>query len=252
MANHSFEVIPVLDLKSGRAVAALAGDRDHYQPVRSILHATSNPLDLARAFRETLDLRTLYLADLDSIAGSAAAVSLYEDLISIDLHLMVDAGLRNLRSAGRLLDLDPASCTIVAGLETLVGPRALAEILAKIGPERTILSLDLVSGRPRIATPGAWKSNDPIEIAHEAVEHGARRLLLLDLARVGTGRGVGTLSLLSRIRADHPEVQVSAGGGIAGIADVLKLKDSGASAALVASAFHDGRIGPRELALLVG
>jgi phosphoribosylformimino-5-aminoimidazole carboxamide ribotide isomerase len=252
MANHSFEVIPVLDLKSGRAVAALAGDRDHYQPVRSILHATSNPLDLARAFRETLDLRTLYLADLDSIAGSAAAVSLYEDLISIDLHLMVDAGLRNLRSAGRLLDLDPASSTIVAGLETLDGPRALAEILAKIGPERTILSLDLVGGRPRIATPGAWKSNDPIEIVHEAVGQGARRLLLLDLVRVGTGRGVGTLTLLSQIRAEHPEVQVSAGGGIAGIADVLMLRDSGASAALVASAFHDGRIGPRELARLIG
>ncbi len=252
MANHSFEVIPVLDLKSGRAVAALAGNRDHYQPVRSILHATSNPLDLARAFRETLDLRSLYLADLDSIAGSAAALSLYEDLISIDLHLMVDAGLHNLRSAGRLLELDPACCTLVAGLETLDGPRALAEILAKIGPERTILSLDLVSGRPRIATPGAWKSNDPIEIVREAVEQGARRLLVLDLARVGTGRGVGTLSLLSQIRAVHPEVQVSAGGGITAIEDVLMLRDFGASAALVASAFHDGRIGRRELALLIG
>ncbi len=242
----------MLDLKSGRAVAALAGNRDHYQPVRSILHASSNPLELARAFRETLDLRTLYLADLDSIAGSGSAVPLYENLISIGLHLMVDAGLRNLRSAGRLLDLDPASSTIVAGLETLDGPHALAEILAKIGPARTILSLDLVSGRPRTPTPGAWKSDDPISIAREAIEHGARRLLLLDLARVGTGRGLGTLSLLPRILAEHPEVQVSAGGGIAGIEDVLKLKDSGASAALVASAFHDGRIGRRELALLDG
>ena len=74
MTNNSFEVIPVLDLKNGRAVAAFAGQRDHYQPVRSILHATSNPLDLARAIRETLGLRTLYLADLDAIAGNAPAV----------------------------------------------------------------------------------------------------------------------------------------------------------------------------------
>ena len=116
------------------------------------------------------------------------------------------------------------SSTIVAGLETLDGPHALAEILAKIGADRTIFSLDLVNGRPRIATPGAWKSDDPIELAHQAIEQGARRLLLLDLARVGTGRGLGTLSLLSQIRAAHPEVQVSAGGGIAGIAEVLELK----------------------------
>ncbi len=251
MANHSFEVIPVLDLKNGRAVAALAGNRDHYQPVRSILHATSNPLDLARAIRETLGLRTLYLADLDAIAGNAPAVALYENLISIGFHLMVDAGLRNLRSAAWLLDLVPKTSTIVAGLETLDGPHALAETLAKIGADRTILSLDLVNGRPRIATPRAWKSLEPIEIAHQAIEQGARRLLLLDLARVGTGRGLGTCRLLSQIRVDHPEVQVSAGGGIAEIADVLELRRSGASAALVASALHDGRIGWRELALLV-
>jgi phosphoribosylformimino-5-aminoimidazole carboxamide ribotide isomerase len=124
-------------------------------------------------------------------------------------------------------------------------------MLVKIGADRTILSLDLVHGRPRMATPRAWKSDDPIEIAHQAIEQGARRLLLLDLARVGTGRGLGTSRLLSRIRTDHPEVQVSAGGGIAGIADVLELKVSGASAALVGTALHDGRISRRELALLV-
>ena len=98
----------------------------HYQPVRSILHATSDPLELARAVRETLGLRTLYLADLDAIAGNAPDVALYENLISIGFHLIVDAGLRNLRSALWLLDLDPESSTIVAGLETLDGPDALA------------------------------------------------------------------------------------------------------------------------------
>ncbi len=241
----------MLDLKNGRAVAALAGNRDHYQPVRSILHATANPLDLARAFRETLGLHTLYLADLDAIAGNAPAIGLYENLISSGFHLIVDAGLRNLQSAGWLLDLDPKASTIVAGLETLDGPNALAEILAEIGADRAILSLDLVIGRPRFAMPRAWKSDEPIEIANHAIEQGVRRLLLLDLARVGTGQGLGTCRLFSQIRVDHPEVQISAGGGIAGIADVLELRDSAASAALVASALHDGRISRRELALLV-
>jgi phosphoribosylformimino-5-aminoimidazole carboxamide ribotide isomerase len=252
MTNNSFQVIPVLDLKNGRAVAAVAGQRDHYQPVRSILHVTSDPFELAVALREVLGLHTLYLADLDSIAGNAPDFALYDKLISSGFHLIIDAGLRNLKSAGRLLELDRSSSTIVAGLETLDDPGVLGEIIEKLGAERTMFSLDLFNGRPRIAMPGAWKSDNPLDLVHEVIEQGARRLLLLDLARVGTGRGLGTLSLLSQIRADHREVQISAGGGISGITQILELKDAGACAALVASAFHDGRIGPSELAALAG
>ncbi len=252
MTNNSFQVIPVLDLKNGCAVAAIAGLRDHYQPVRSILHASSDPLELARALRDTLGLRALYLADLDAIAGSPPDVALYEKLIETGSHLIVDPGLRDLESAGRLLELDRASSAIVAALETLDGPIALREMIEELGAERTVFSLDLFNGRPRIAMPGAWKSTDPLDLAHEAIELGIRRLLLLDLARVGTGRGPGTLTLLSQIRAHHPDIQLIAGGGISRLSEVLELKAQGACAALVASALHDGRIGPHEIAALAG
>ena len=120
----------------------------------------------------------------------------------------------------------------------------------ELGEERTIFSLDLFEGRPRIAAPAAWKSALPRELARQAIEHGVRHILLLDLARVGTGQGLGTQSLFAQIRADHPGVRVSAGGGIARIEDVIELKDAGAWGVLVASALHDGRIGPAELARL--
>jgi phosphoribosylformimino-5-aminoimidazole carboxamide ribotide isomerase len=247
MTNNSFQVIPVLDLKAGRAVHAVAGQRAYYQPVQSILHASSDPLDLAAALRELLGLRTLYLADLDAIAGNAPHVALYQKLISSGFYLIVDAGLRNLRSAARLLALDRASSAIVAGLETLESPGALAEIAHELGPGRTIFSLDLDEGRPRKPARSTWKSNDSLELASEAIECGVRHVLLIDLARVGTGRGSGTKGLIAQIRASHPEVRVSAGGGISGIAEVLDLKNTGASAVLVASALHDGQIGRPEL-----
>ena len=133
MTNSSFQIIPVLDLKGGRAVHAVAGRRAHYQPVQSILHATSDPLELAAALRKLLGLRALYLADLDAIAGDAPDLALYQKLISIGFHLIVDAGLRDLRSAERLLVLDRSSSAIVAGLETLEGPGALSEIVQRAG-----------------------------------------------------------------------------------------------------------------------
>jgi phosphoribosylformimino-5-aminoimidazole carboxamide ribotide isomerase len=243
----SFQIIPVLDLKGGRAVHAVAGRRAYYQPVQSILHPTSDPLKLAAALREHLGLRTLYLADLDAIAGDAPNVALYQKLISSGFYVIVDAGLRDLRSAEHLLALDQPSSEIVAGLETLESPGALGEIVHELGAGRTIFSLDLDEGRPRKPARSAWKSDVCFELASEAIECGVRHVLLLDLARVGTGRGLGTNRLIAQIRATYPEVRVSAGGGISGIAEVLNLKNAGVSAVLVASALHDGRIGPQEV-----
>ena len=159
----------MLDLKGGRAVHAVAGQRAYYQPVQSILHATSDPLELATALRENLGLDTLYLADLDAIAGDAPDLTLYQKLIASGFYLIVDAGLRDLRSAKRLLALDRSSSAIVAGLETLEGPDDLREIVHEVDAARTIFSLDLDEGRPRKPETSGWKSDDPFELASEAI-----------------------------------------------------------------------------------
>jgi len=247
MARIPFPVIPVLDLKTGHAVHAVGGRRDHYQPIRSILHATSDPIVLARAFRDTLGLHTLYLADLDAIDGLSRNLAVYGGIISLGIHLVVDSGVCDVDSAAPLLELDDSSCTIVAGLETVRGPRELGEIVVRAGAERVIFSLDLFDGRPRMAARADWAADDPGELAREAIAHGVCQILLLDLARVGTGRGLGTDGLMASIRQAHPRVRLSVGGGISRIEEVLALRNAGAATVLVGSALHDGRIGAREL-----
>ena len=77
-----------------------------------------------------------------------------------------------------------------------------------------------------------------------------RRLLLLDLSRVGTGRGIGTLDLVVELRRIDPRVEISVGGGIAGIDEVIAIRDQGAAAVLIGSALHDGRIGRQQISSL--
>jgi phosphoribosylformimino-5-aminoimidazole carboxamide ribotide isomerase len=231
-------ILPVLDLLGGRVVRGVAGRRQEYRPVVSCLTSSTRPLDVARALRERLGLDELYVADLDAIAGQEPAFATFATLQQEGFRLWVDAGVDGPERM-RLL-ADAGISTLIAGLETLAGARALADIL-RIHGERVVFSLDLCAGRA-LTKPGAWEETDAWALASRAVALGVRHLLVLDLARVGVGTGTGTEELCARLVKAFPQVEVNAGGGVRGRDDLCRLRDCGVQAVLVASALHDGRL----------
>ena len=159
--------------------------------------------------------------------------------------------MRDMENVLPLLEVEVA--TVIVGLETLRGPAALAEILHRIDPARIVFSLDLRGGRLIIANGASWASANPENLVEEVMSIGVRRILLLDLAQVGRSQGTGTRLLLDRLvtryataRGGHLNWIV--GGGISEVAEIESLGEAGASAVLVGSALHDGRIGSIELA----
>jgi phosphoribosylformimino-5-aminoimidazole carboxamide ribotide isomerase len=238
-------IIPVLDVRRGRAVHARGGRRDDYLPVRSTLRRGSAPLALAAATRDALGLRELYLADLAAIEGEPPDTGLYRGLAGLGLEVWADAGLREGTDAASLLEAGVGR--LVAGLETVAGPRGLRSLVEAAGTPRVVFCLDLREGRPVVASRADWGTDDPRGIAERAIREGVRSVILLDLARVGSGRGPGTDHLLGPLAREFPAVEWIVGGGIAGRDDLKRLADAGASAALVASAIHDGRIGPTDI-----
>ena len=135
----------------------------------------------------------------------------------------------------------PGVTGIVAGLESLTGPALLADLLRRIGPERLIFSLDLQAGKP-LTNSAEWHDKSAEQIAKMALHLGVRRMIVLDLAQVGVGEGVSTLSLCRRLRGKNSGLELISGGGVRGEDDLQSLFDAGCNAALVASALHDGRI----------
>ncbi len=239
-------VMPVLDLSRGQAVHAVAGDRAHYAPVQTSLHPTSDPLGLARAFRDVLGLRSLYLADLDAIGGGPPALDLYQALNRLGLELWVDAGLRD--EAQVLPLVDQGVTGLVAGSETLRGAEALFRIVDRAGPRRVVFSLDLKGDRPILAPDADWESREPTGLVRQAVGVGARRILFLDLARVGLGSGLPSRGVDSATFLRAGDVEVWIGGGVAGRDDLNLAERAGVSTILVGSALLDGRIVPGDLA----
>jgi phosphoribosylformimino-5-aminoimidazole carboxamide ribotide isomerase len=236
-------ILPVLDVSGDVVVRGVAGRRAEYRPIVSRLSPSSRPRDVADAFRHHFGLDELYLADLDAIGGAAPALSLYGELRDAGFRLWVDSGLHD-ADAGPLVQAGVE--TVVAGLETLPGPKTLEQLCRNWG-ERVVFSLDLRDSQP-LGNVSAWDGSDAWSVASRAVAAGVRRVLVLDLARVGVNAGSGTEELCARLVRTYPGVQVAAGGGVRDRADLERLRAVGVQVVLVASALHDGKLTREDLA----
>ena len=232
-------MIPVLDLRAGRAVLAQGGRREAYAPVRSLLvpgGSAGDPLALARAYRDLLGCDEWYVADLDALAGGAVQSALVGALAGLGGRLLVDAAVAGPERARELVATGAAR--VVVGLETLPSFGALAAVARAIGPGRVAFSLDLRDG---VVLAEAPLSGTPLELANAAVTAGAGAIIVLDLARVGSGQGVDSV-LVGALRRAHPQVDLLAGGGIGTARELERLAGAGLDGALVATALHDGRV----------
>jgi phosphoribosylformimino-5-aminoimidazole carboxamide ribotide isomerase len=240
-------ILPVLDIQGGVVVRGVGGRRHEYRPLVSRLTASCQPLDVAEAFRAHFGLEELYLADLDAIAGAPPAISIYDVLRCQGFRLWVDAGFRTEQDAMRVAI--EGRMGLVVGLETVVHPFELHKLCRDV-PDRVVFSLDLKDGVP-LGDVSRWRHTDAAGIAGQAIGYGLRRLIVLDLARVGGGGGTGTCALCRELKDHHPRVEFFAGGGVRGLADLWRLQDAGVSGALVASALHDGHLKPGDVASLM-
>lgn len=225
----------MLDLMGGRAVWARGGVRAAYAPVRSALvRGASDAVALAQAFHGTLGCDECYVADLDAIMGAPPQFELMRLLAGVGSRLLADVGTASPAQAGNVLAA--GADRVIVGSETLPSFDLLAPIIRAHGRERVVFSLDLRGGRP--VSP---HREEPLALVNEAVRSGISAVIVLDLARVGSGEGVD-LALGAAIRRAHPNLELLIGGGIASPHDLVSAAAAGYDGALVASALHDGRL----------
>ena len=195
----------------------MRGERERYRPL-------GDPLALARRFGRD----ELYVADLDAIAGGPLQAATIASLAR-EARIMVDAGVSDPEGARALLELGVDR--VVVGTETLADADALLP--------GAVLSVDLHDGRvlsrdPRLAGLSALDA-----VARLA---GPREVIVLDLARVGTGSGPD-VALIAELHAAFPELSLLAGGGVRDGDDLRALAEAGAAGALVGTALLRGQLG---------
>ena len=228
----------MIDLKSGLAVHARAGNRDSYQPLPLF---DADPVRVAERYLQ-LGLAGLYVADLDAIVRHAEPDRQLEPIIETvgsDQSILIDVGWRGDESPSAeqklrsLVALTP-SVQIIAASESARGVNALRKLADLIGVSRIQLGLDYRQSRwvSHHVTESEW-----CEVA-EAI--GINKTTLLDVSAVGQGTGPleGVLSACRKVRRRYPEWQVTSGGGIRDTRDVETLVEAGCDRCLVATMLH--------------
>ena len=243
-------IIPVIDLRAGRAVHGRAGERAAYRAVVSRLGGgpadLSDPRALLLACVRHLRPSLVYVADLDRIEGRGDNDEVLQRLLEAAPRttFLWDGGLTGTAALGRA----PRNGRIapVIGTETLLGLEQLAGQRRPSTGRRPVLSLDLSDGGVVARVPAVSRLGE-LDLLKEAARRGVRAAILLLLRGVGTSAGLPRERLL-RLRAAAPQLELYAGGGIAGLEDLAFLRQAGFSGALLATALHDGRILPEDLA----
>jgi len=274
------EIIPVIDVKGGVAVAAVRGDRARYRPLESPLAASADPVAVAQGLSALFPFATLYVADLDGIEGRGSDLATQQRLAASwpGRELWIDDGSTGppAPGAGASASLHGEEAKNVAapsplpersrapragegaGTDPLIKSERLDPMIKShvLGSESLTTLDDYHRGRER-AGPAAPLSLDfrgdqfigPPALLGDAALW-PDRVIVMTLARVGSNEGPD-LERLAAIVARAGARRVYAAGGVRDSRDLIALREAGAAGALVATALHGGSIERDDLARLV-
>lgn len=237
------EIYPVLDLRGGKAVHAVAGQRHQYQPVQSRLTTSSDPVDLLKAMQDRLGLNQFYIADLDGIQHHRPDWPQLRRLAETGATLMIDAGFRTLQDAS-LLEANGVAARAILGTESFEDLDAVTSEHFAGG----IISVDLRNGLLQLAGRSAETHQETDALIESLVQRGFRDIIVLDVAAVGTNQGIPTLPLIQDMQRRCPGARFITGGGVRSEACLQNAQKAGVHGLLVASAIHNGTLGRAELA----
>ncbi len=225
-------LVPVIDLLNGLVVHAKQGLRQSYLPVQSCLTSSADPVEMVKALLDLHLFKTIYIADLNAIQNQGNNWDIITFLRQSfpDCEFWLDAG--------KFFSTSINNLTGIIGSESFENFEELSRILNN--QENQILSLDFQNNS--LLGPANILQNTQLW---------PHRIIIMNLQSVGSNAGpdINHFQSVSRLSENH---KYYAAGGIRNLEDLVVLRETGASGALIATALHNGVLGKVELELMGG
>ncbi|MEQ8702520.1 MAG: 1-(5-phosphoribosyl)-5-[(5-phosphoribosylamino)methylideneamino]imidazole-4-carboxamide isomerase [Phaeodactylibacter sp.] len=231
--------IPAIDIIEGKCVRLTQGDYAQKKIYNE------DPLEVAKAY-EAHGLQRLHLVDLDG--AKAKQIVNYKVLEKLaqqtGLHIDFGGGLKSdddLRIA-----FESGAQQVTGGTIAVKQPAVFESWLQRFGSARIILGSDVKDGK--IAVSG-WQEQSEQELfpfLEDYVAKGVKYTICTDVSKDGLLEGTA-LPLYGEIRAEFPELQLIASGGITDLEELDELESIGCFGAIIGKAIYENKISLKAL-----
>ncbi len=232
-------LFPAIDLKDGECVRLKLGDMEQATTYNT------DPADQARAF-EAQGFEWLHVVDLNgAFAGQSINGSAVESILKATGNpVQLGGGIRTLEHIESWLAKGLAR--VILGTVAVRDPD-LVKQACRLFPGKIAVGIDARGGK--VAVEG-WAEASELgaeELAHRFEGAGVAAIVYTDIDRDGVLAGINWQSTLEL--ADAVDIPVIASGGLASMADILRMTMPDAArleGAISGRALYDGRIDPEE------
>ena len=225
-------IIPAIDLRDGKCVRLIQGQYDHQ------INYEDDPVKQAQEF-SLAGAQWLHIVDLD---GARVGRPVNTDTISAiaaleQFKIEVGGGIRDEASIQQLLD--------IGAERVIIGTKAVSDFewfgeMAEKFSGKIVLGLDARGSK--VATHG-WtqdSATDLLEFATEAAKLPLAAIIYTDITKDGMMTGPNFERTKALVQA--VDVGVVASGGVSQIADIKKLAELGAEAAIIGRSLYEGTL----------
>ena len=239
-------LFPAIDLKDGQCVRLKLGD----MATATVYNA--DPAAQAKAF-ENQGFRWLHVVDLNgAFEGQSVNGAAVEAILKATKNpVQLGGGIRTLAHIESWLGKGLAR--VILGTVAVRDP-ALVKEACLLFPGKVAVGIDAKGGKVAVEGWAEASSLGVIELARKFEGAGVAAIVYTDIDRDGVLTGINWESTIEL--ADAVSIPVIASGGLASIADIVRLTMPDAKkleGAISGRALYDGRIDPAEaLAILAG
>lgn len=232
-------IIPAIDIIDGKCVRLTQGDYSQKKVYNE------DPLEVAKAFADA-GITRLHLVDLDGARAKHIVNHKVLERIASKTNLHIDFGGGLKKDDDLRIAFECGARQITGGTVAVKDPDLFLSWLERFGPERIILGADVKNGK--IAVSG-WEEESQEELLpflERYLAAGVRYAICTDVSKDGLLAG-SARELYAEIRAEFPDLQLIASGGVTAIEEVEELREIGCFGAIIGKAIYEGRISLKDL-----
>lgn len=234
-------LFPAIDLKDGACVRLKLGLMD----AATVYNA--DPAAQAREFRDA-GFSHLHVVDLNGAfegkAVNGGAVEAIVAAVGADMKIQLGGGIRTLADIERWLDKGLAR--VILGTVAVRDPDLVTQA-ARSFPGRIAVGIDAKGGKVAVEGWAETSELTAIHLARRFEDAGVAAIIYTDIDRDGVLAGINWDSTIDL--AEAVSIPVIASGGLASLADVVRLTMPDAhklEGAISGRALYDGRIDAKE------